>query len=68
MSKARNWKRAIDELAAEYGCTVEHTKGSHYKITHPDGWFVFASRTPSDARALRHVRSDLHRKANGVWR
>lgn len=68
MSRASDWRRSLDDLATEYGCTLELTNGSHFKIKHPSGWFVFTACTPSDPRALRYVKSDLKRKAAGVWR
>ena len=62
------WLRQVGELAEEYGCAVERTEGNHLRLKHPDGWFVFCSSSPSDKRALRYLRSDLRRKAAGVWR
>lgn len=68
MSRSRVWRRDVEELALEFGCSVETTEGSHIKIAHPSGWVVFCSASPSDPRALQYVRSDLRRKASGMWR
>lgn len=68
MSKSRVWRRELEDLAAQFGCSLTDTNGDHHKISHPSGWFVFTSRTPSDGRALQYVKSDLRRKAAGVWR
>lgn len=62
------WRRDVDRLAEEYGCTVERTEGNHLKLKHPSGWSVVCSSSPSDGRALRYLRSDLRRKAAGVWK
>lgn len=62
------WRREVDELAAEYGCTVERTDGNHLRLKHPSGWFVICSSSPSDPMALRYLRSDLRRKAAGIWK
>lgn len=68
MSASRHWRRAIEELAEEFGATVEESRGDHLRIRHPSGWFLSVSKSPSDHRALANVRGDLRRKAAGVWR
>lgn len=67
-SNSRNWRRQVEDLARDHGCTVEDTHGDHLKLAHPSGWFLFVSKSPSDHRALSNVKSDLRRKAAGVWR
>jgi hypothetical protein len=58
---ASSWRRAVEDLAAVHGCKVERTRGDHLRISHPSGWFVFTSSTPSDHRALRHVAAAIRR-------
>jgi len=58
---ASGWRRAVGELAAAHGCTVERTRGDHLRIVHPSGWFVFASSTPGDHRALRNAAAEIRR-------
>lgn len=65
---SKHWRRTIEDLAREFGCTVEDSRGDHLKLTHPSGWFLFVSKSPSDHRALSNVRGDLRRKAAGVWK
>jgi len=62
------WRRSVKLEADRFGCKVEQTNGNHLVVRHPSGWFVYASLSPSDARALRYLRADLRRKATGVWR
>jgi class 3 adenylate cyclase len=59
---ASSWRRAVGELAAAHGCTMERTRGDHLRIVHPSGWFVFAASTPGDHRALHHVTAELRRR------
>lgn len=66
MSRSRTWLRDVRALAERFGCTLEIDR--HIKIVHPSGWFVFASKSPSDPKALRYVESDLNKKARGRWR
>lgn len=68
MSASKNWRRAIEDLAREFGCELDQSKGDHLRLVHPSGWFLFVSKSPSDHRALANVKSDLRRKAAGVWR
>lgn len=68
MSASRNWRRDVEDLAKKFGATLEESRGDHLKIVHPSGWFLFVSKSPSDHRALSNVKSDLRRKAAGVWR
>lgn len=68
MSASRRWRDQVRELAEEFGCTLEESPGGHLKLAHPSGWFLFVSKSPSDHRALANVKSDLRRKAAGVWR
>jgi hypothetical protein len=49
------------EAARKNGWRVERTKGSHYKLLHPNGAIVFAGSTPGSPRALRHLTADLRR-------
>lgn len=62
------WRRALEQLATEFGCTLELTKGSHYVFKHPKGWQVYTSQSPSDRRAIQYVKADLRRKARGFWK
>jgi len=45
----------------ESGCTIEVSRGGHYRITAPSGRFIFTSQTPSDVRALHRIRSNLRK-------
>ncbi len=65
---SNTWRRAVREMAEKFGCTVEVTGGSHYMLKHPDGWRVYTSQSPSDFRALRYLKTDLKKKATGVWK
>lgn len=65
---SRAWRRQVEDLAAEFGCELEHTRGDHLRVAHPSGWALSVSKSPSDHRALANVRADLRRKAAGVWR
>lgn len=63
------WKRTLAELASAFGAEVVDADGrGHLKIVHPSGWFVFVAKSPGDRRVLANIRSDLRRKAVGVWR
>lgn len=68
MGASGTWRKDVAALAKEYGCSFITDERRHWVLRHPSGWFVFVSRTPSDARALQYVRSDLRRKASGLWR
>ena len=61
------WRRIVRDLAADAGAAVEHTKGGHLAIRHPDGWVVFCSSTPSEGyRAKLNVRSQIRRAQRGL--
>jgi hypothetical protein len=60
------WRRIVRELADEAGATVEHTRGGHLAIRHPDGWVVFCAGSPSEGyRAKKNVRSQIRRAQRG---
>jgi hypothetical protein len=62
-----SWVCLIAELAEQYGATVELTNGSHWRLRHPDGWFVIASQTPRDEwHARRYVERDIRKAIRGV--
>lgn len=64
-----NWKRTLAVLASAFGANVVDADGrGHIKIVHPSGWFLFVPKSPGDRRVLTNIRSDLRRKAAGVWR
>ena len=61
------WRRDLTKLAEAHGALVVMTKGQHYRIQHPDGWFVFAPATPSDRRRVfANVRSQVRRQATNT--
>jgi hypothetical protein len=60
---ALEWRRKLDELAREYGATVERTKNNHYRIIHPSGWRVVVASTPGDWRSFQNARRDIRRAA-----
>jgi hypothetical protein len=46
----------------EKGWRVEHSKGGHFKLLHPDAKTpVFCACTPSDYRAILNIESELRR-------
>lgn len=54
-------KKRMREIRAK-GYTVEITKGTHLKITHPTKrGTVFTGCTPSDHRAPLRLQTDLNR-------
>ena len=56
-------KQILRELRAQ-GWRVEMRKGSHWKLAPPNGGpIVFCSSTPSDWRAIHHIRADCRRAA-----
>lgn len=60
--------RDLQDLCVEAqaaGWRVDKTNGDHLKLTAPSGAFVFASQTPSDWRAVHHVRATLDRSWPG---
>ena len=61
--KPAQWRRQLEQVAAEHGATVELTKGGHLRVKHPSGWFVFQASTPGDHRALMNARSHDRRYA-----
>lgn len=66
-AELRRLKRDIRPLAItafEQGWTVVKTNGGHLKWTSPTGMAIFSASTPSDARAVRNIRSLLRR--NGL--
>ncbi len=65
---SRDYLKELKKLAEKYGCIIQHTPGSHYILKNTAGWFVYASRSPSDPKVLRYIESDLRRKQAGVWR
>lgn len=62
---ALEWRRKLDELAREYGATVERTKNNHYRIIHPSGWRVVVASTPGDWRSFQNARRDIRRASGG---
>ena len=63
-------KKDVDDLLRlvqrpEHGCTVTGGRGRHWKVSRPGYGSVAVSRTPSDQRALRNIKSEL-RKYLGV--
>lgn len=65
---SRVWRRELEDLCKEHDLTLDVSNGKHYILRHESGWFVYASRSPSDGRVLQYVKSDIRRKANGTWR
>ena len=61
MSGLAAWRRTVNALAAEFGATVEISRGDHLRIRLPNGAQVFTANTPSDRRARMNLRSDLRR-------
>ena len=51
--------RPLLEKARGSGCTVDHTKSGHYKVTAPNGNFYVVSSTPGSAKAIYRLRSFL---------
>ncbi|HKO85635.1 MAG TPA: type II toxin-antitoxin system HicA family toxin [Actinomycetota bacterium] len=58
---ANRYRRELEELAAEFGFTVERTRSQHYALRKPGRPPVFQSSTPSDWRSTRNLRSQLRR-------
>lgn len=55
---------AYDELieqAKEAGAVVRLSGSGHWRILTPAGRIIFASRTPSDRRAVINLRAQLRR-------
>lgn len=57
--------RRVVEYARKLGFSVTRTK-RHLKFTRPGSRTVFFSRTPSDLRACRNVKSELRRAVAGI--
>lgn len=66
MSGASEWRRHVNRIAAQHGCTVEPTRNGHLRIRHMNGRFTTVSGTPSDKRALLNVRADIRRLVRGA--
>ncbi len=66
MSGRAEWRRHINRIAEQHGCTVEPTRGGHLRIRHMNGKSTTVSATPSDKRALLNVRADVRRLARGA--
>lgn len=60
MSMKKEVQQLLDRARAD-GWTVEKTKGSHYKLTHPSGALVYCSYTPSDYHAIKNIEGDMRR-------
>jgi hypothetical protein len=54
------WRRQLEHELGPDGI-VTRTGSGHYKLMLPNGRTVIASSTPSDWRALQHVRADIRR-------
>ena len=54
-------KGEFAQWARAQGCTVEHRKSGHLRVTLPDGRSVFASATPGDWRANRNKQALIRR-------
>lgn len=64
MASAAQWRRALDDLAAKYGGTVEATNGGHLRIVLTSGAAVFCSSTPKNQwREVRDTEALLRRAA-----
>lgn len=62
MTESTSYRRDLERLAKEMGWSVGMTRGTHLKLTKRGvRGSVFASLTPSDKRAIRHVRANLRR-------
>lgn len=58
------WYRRVVELATSYGAVVSHGGSGHYRIRHPSGWAVTASKSPrSESRAAWNLERDLRMAA-----
>jgi hypothetical protein len=55
-------ERALRRLGLRYGYRLGHTR-RHWRLRHPSGATVIASKTPSSAHALRLAEGDLRRRA-----
>ncbi len=62
------WLRYVRQVAEANGACVETTNGGHLVIRHPDGWQVFASRTPSDWRGPANLARDVRRIRSAIPR
>jgi predicted RNA binding protein YcfA (HicA-like mRNA interferase family) len=47
------------KAAEAHGCTVEQTKGGHWKVKVPGAGIVVLASTPSDKRGTKNARSRL---------
>lgn len=64
MAGSAQWRRALDDLAAKYGGTVEATNGGHLRIVLPSGGLVICSTSPKNQwREIRNTRALLRREA-----
>ena len=59
--KPAQWRRQIEQVAAEHGATVETTNGGHLRVKHPSGWFVFQALMNARAQIRRAAREQAQR-------
>lgn len=61
-SLRRDVQSIVDRLKQDHGCSVRSTgSGHHWFVTRPGHKPVTVSRTPSDQRAIRNIKSDVRR-------
>lgn len=69
MSKGREWRKNVDQVAKQYGCEVSLTGSGHLMLEHPDGWSVLTASTPgSPWKAMKKLRCQCRRAAGAVAR
>ena len=61
-SLRRDVRRLLNTLEQSHGCTVTETGAKHWRVTRPGAARpITVSRTPSDQRAMRNIRSEIRR-------
>jgi hypothetical protein len=69
MSKAREWRKHVNQVADQYGCEIVLTGSGHLMLEHPSGWSVLTGSTPgSQWLAMKKLRSQVRNKAKAVGR
>lgn len=60
-SLRRDVQSIVDRLKRDHGCSAALSKAGHWRVTRPGHKPVTMSRTPSDQRAIRNIKSDVRR-------